>query len=236
MSSVQFNLLPDVKLQFVNAQRSRKLITTIAVLASAIAIGILLVMIFTVEIVQKKQLNDAASAVTTANKQLSGITGLNQVLTVQNQLKALSSLHQQNHISSRFMTYLPEITPNNVQINQAALDLTANPPTITITGTAGSQLAVNVFIDTLKFAKFKATSQSAAQPVFGSVVESAFSLTQSGATYTITADVDPSLFTNSGQIPQIILNNQVTTRSVLEDPSNFLFTGTTKATTPTGNQ
>ncbi len=225
MSAVQFNLLPDVKLEYVKAQRSRSLVTTIAVLVTGVAVAILLVMIFTVEVVQKKQINDAAAAVTTANKELSGISGLNQVLTVQNQLTALSTLHQNKHISSRLMVYLPEIVPSNVQVTQANLDLAAN--TITISGTASNQLAVNTFIDTLKFAQFKTDSQGAAQPAFTSVVESSFALGGSGATFTITANIDPALFANSGKTPQIILNNQVTTRSVLEDPSNLLFSGQT---------
>ncbi|HXY17920.1 MAG TPA: PilN domain-containing protein [Candidatus Nitrosopolaris sp.] len=224
MSGVQFNLLPDVKLAYVKAQRSRRLVTVVAVLLSSVAIAILLIMVFTVEVVQRKQLNDAAAAVTTANKQLSGIAGLDQVMTVQNQLYALATLHQQKHISSRLMLpYLPNITPSNVQISQVSLDLTKN--TLSISGTAASQLAVNTFVDTLEFAQFKVGSQSA-RAAFTSVVESTFSLTNNGTTYTITANVDPGLFANTGQTPQIILNNQITTRSVLEDPSNFLFTGT----------
>lgn len=230
MSAMQFNLLPDIKLEYIKAERSRKVVASIGLLVSAIAVAILLIMLFTVEVVQKKQLSDAASAVTTANKDLSGITGLNKVLTVQNQLGTLATLHQSKHISSRIFTYLPEITPSNVKITQITMDLSQN--TITITGTADSQLAVNTFIDTLKFAQFKASSSDTEHPAFTNVVESAFSLTATGSTYTINATLDPALFANPGsQTPQIILHNQVTTRSVLEDPGNVLFSAPPKTTT-----
>jgi Tfp pilus assembly protein PilN len=226
MSAMQFNLLPDVKLEYIKAERSRKVAASLALLISGVAVAILLIMLITVEVVQKKQLSNAASAVTTANKQLSDITGLSEVLTVQNQLGALTTLHQQKHITSRIFTYLPEITPDNVKITQTSLDFVKD--SITITGTASSQLAVNTFVDTLKFTQYKATAQASQQAAFSAVVESAFSLSDNGATYTIDAQFDPALFTNSGQIPQIILKNQVTTRSVLEDPSNTLFSGQTK--------
>lgn len=225
MSGVQFNLLPDVKLEYVKTERSRRTVTTLAILCSAIALGILILMLFTVEVVQKKQLNDASKAVTTANKQLAKVPGLAKVLTVQNQLTALTTLHQSKHISSRFMTYLPEIAPANITINQASIDLAQN--TMTISGTGSDQLAVNTFVDTLKFAQFKANPQDSNHTAFTSVVESAFGLSTAGATYTITANVDPALFANTGKTPIIILNNQVTTRSVLDDPSNQLFSGST---------
>ncbi|MGA3150688.1 MAG: PilN domain-containing protein [Candidatus Saccharimonadales bacterium] len=229
MSAVQFNLLPDVKLEYIKAQTSRSLATSIAVLATAVAIAILIIMLFTAEVIQKKQLSDAETSVTTASKQLTGITGLGQVLTVQNQLATLSKLHANKHITSRIFTYLPEITPSNVQITEANLDLTSN--SLTVSGMAASQLAVNTFIDTLEFTNYKANAQNSEHPAFTSVIESAFALTDNGATYTITAQFDPALFANSNQqTPQIILHNQVTTRSVLNDPSNVLFSGQTNST------
>jgi Tfp pilus assembly protein PilN len=231
MSGMQFNLLPDVKLEFIKAERSRKVVASLALLVSGIAVGILVIMLFTVEIVQKKQLSDATASVTTASRQLSSITGLDKVLTVQNQLGTLVTLHQSKHISSRAFVYLPEISPSNVKITQTTLDFTAN--SIVITGTASSQLAVNTFIDTLKFAQYKASSTDTEHPAFSAVVESSFALTSTGATYTIDAQFEPALFANTQtQIPQIILHNQVTTRSVLEDPGNVLFSAQPK----TGSQ
>jgi Tfp pilus assembly protein PilN len=223
MSAMQFNLLPDVKLEYIKAQRSRNTVSTVAFIATGISIAILVIMLFTVEVVQKKQLNDAASAVTTASKQLSGISNLNKVLTVRNQLGTLATLHQQKHITSRIFNYLPAITPSNVQITQTSLDFVKN--TIAITGTASSQLAVNTFVDTLKFTQYQANAQDTKHQAFSAVVESAFSLTNNSATYTIDAQFDPALFTNTGETPQIVLQNQITTRSVLDDPSNTLFTG-----------
>src|SRR4051812_38148823 len=107
MSNLQFNLLPDVKLAYITAQKTRNLIIAVALAVTGVALVIFLITLFTVEVVQKKQLKDASANVTKASQDLKNIPGLDQVLTVQNQLIALQTLHQGKHASSRIYTYLP---------------------------------------------------------------------------------------------------------------------------------
>jgi Tfp pilus assembly protein PilN len=235
MSAIQFNLLPDIKLKYIEAQRSRNLVFGVALLVSAAAIVGFLIMLFTVEVVQKKQLDNANKAVTSASQQLQGISDLDKVLTVQNQLQTLTSLHASKHITSRLFSYLPEVTPTDVNISSVNLDTTNN--TLAITGTADSQLSVNTFIDTLKFTTYKANSQDSEHVAFPSVVEDSFSFDQGKASFSLTVGYDPVLFSNTtGQTPQLIIHNQVTTRSVLEDPSNVLFNGQPNGQTQAGSQ
>jgi Tfp pilus assembly protein PilN len=245
MSAIQFNLLPDVKLAYIKAQRNQKLVSSIAILASAVAIGVFLIMLLTVDVLQKKQLNDAKKSAASASSQLAGISGLSNILTVQNQQKTLVTLHGSKHISSRLFTYLPEVTPTNVNIGRVLLDFKAN--TIEIDGTADSAHSVNTFVDTLKFTTYKVGSQDSDHPAFTSVVESNFSITAGKASYSLNVTFDPKLFANNlvdskgnQQAPVLNVPKLTTTRSVTEDPSNGLFNGqfTTPASTnkKTGGQ
>lgn len=236
MSKVQFNLLPDVKMQLVAAQRKRNLVIGLAFIASAVAFVIFLVMLITVNVVQKKQLSNADKSLADYSKQLASTPNVAQVLTVQNQLKTLVSLHQQKHVASRLFTYLPQVTPTDVHINQFSIDFSQN--TMQISGTADSQQATNTFIDTLKFTTYKVNDQDQAISAFPSVVETSFGTGTTdtpGVTFSLTVQFDPVLFSNNlgGKTPVLIVPKKTTTRSVLDNPAN-LFTSTDS--TNTGGQ
>ena len=231
-SKIQFNLLPDVKLRYIKTQRNRNVVIWGAILVSGAALAIFLIMAITVYGVQKKQLSDANKDVTNASNDLKAITGLNKVLTVQNQLQSLVSLHQGKHVTSRIFTYLPQVTPTKVSFSSLALDFSAS--TMTISGTADSHHTINTFIDTLKFTTYKVGSQDTDHAAFPTVVENSFSITKGQATYSLTVHFDPTLFSNKlldgqgkAQTPKLTVPKKVTTRSVLNDPGNVLFNGTT---------
>lgn len=224
MSGVQFNLLPDVKLDYIKAQRGKNLIFSIAVLVSAAALGIFLVVLVTVEGVQRKQLNHADSVVVTTTQELKSIPGLDQIITVQNQLQTLSSLHHGKHVSTRLFGYLAQTTPTNVSIGSVTVDFVAN--TLDINGSANNQTSVNTFIDTLKFTTYKIGDQDSARPAFPSVVESSFSIANNSVNYSLKVTFDPQLFSNNvPAVPKLTVPTLTTTRSVTEDPNNALFTG-----------
>lgn len=226
MSKVQFNLLPDSKLNFNRSQRTKKLVYTIATIACVVSIGLLLVLLLFVDGVQKKLMNDASKNVDKSSSQLQALN-VGRIITVQSQLQALPVLHQNKHITSRIFTYLPKITPTNVSINRLDLDLTKN--TMIISGSADSQKTVNTFVDTLKYATYTIGSQSSPTPAFTQVVESGFSLNVGTVGYTINMQFDPKLFANglkdsqgNAVTPNISVSN-ITASGALKDPSNTLF-------------
>lgn len=153
MSNVQFNLLPDVKMAHVKTMRTRNLVVSISFIASAIAIGLLILLFVSVNIVQKKQMGDADKDITRLTDELKAVPNVETALTSQSQLKSLSGLHKSKHISSRVFSFLPQVVPENVSIGRMSVDFAAN--TWSIDGTAASQVAVNTFIDTLKFTTYK---------------------------------------------------------------------------------
>src|SRR3979411_1883627 len=98
---VQFNLLPDVKIQYLKARRQEHLVVLISTFATIAGIAIVLILLSTVYVVQKKNLSDLNRDIKTDSQQLQATPNLDKILTVQNQLKALPSLHDQKPVVTR---------------------------------------------------------------------------------------------------------------------------------------
>lgn len=232
MSAVQFNLLPDSKLDFNRTQHTKRLVYTIAVAASAASLALMLVMFGLVNGVQKKLMNDAAARVEKANSQLQKLD-VNKIITIQNQLKTLPGLHQKKHITSRLFIYLPKITPPNVGINKLDLDLNKN--TMTISGVAANQKDINTLVDTLKFTTYKIGGGGATK-AFQNVVESGFSLNAAGAGFTIDMQIDPKLFANDlkddkGKLVTPVISVDTSSfNAPLKDPASTLFNSSQSST------
>lgn len=237
---LQFNLLPDVKQQYLKAQRTKHTVMAASFAAAAVAIFILLVMMTTVYVVNKKKLSDADKDVTRYSNQLKAIPNIDKILTVQNQLNSLASLHQNKHITSRIYQYLPQVTPADVCMGKLTMDFNAS--TMTIDGSSSSQKSINTFIDTLKFTTYKLNGQDTKTKAFPSVIESQFSISSANnantascggkpaiASYQLAVQFDPSLFSNSSKVELNVPSGLVTTRSVLDDPKS-LFNGQTNST------
>lgn len=224
MSTVQFNLLPDVKMTYVKAQRSQKLVISVAVIASAAAIALFVVLFFSVNVVQKKMLSDADSDIASYTKQLKSVPNIDQVLTVQNQLLSLTSLHQSKHITSRIFDYLPQILPPNTVVTQVNIDLAAN--TIQITGKADSQYTVNKLIDTLRFAEYKLGTETGKDKAFSKPTETTLAISGGVATFTVSAEFNPVLFSNGNvdsdgkPITPVIVVPDLTTTHASTDSGN----------------
>jgi hypothetical protein len=232
MSFVQFNLLPDSKLEFNRTQHTKRLVYTIAIVASAASLAILLVTLGIVDGVQRQLMKNAGERVDKANSQLQKLN-ISEIITVQNQLKALPGLHQNKHITSRIFNYLPKIIPPNVSVNKLSLDLDKN--TMSISGAALSQKEVNTLVDTLKVATYKIGSGSPTL-AFQNVVESGFNLTPTGAGYTVDMQIDPKLFVNNLKddqgkpITPVISVDTSSFSSPLKDPANTLFNSSQTST------
>lgn len=223
---IQINLLPDVKMQYLKVRRTQRLVISISTLLIVASLFIFILLIGTVDVFQKKTLSDLNDNISTYEHQLQNTPNLNRILTVQNQLQVLTSLHNNKPAASRLFGFLQQLTPSSVTISQFNIDYTQN--TISITGNADSLDTVNSFTDTLKFTTYK--KDGAKTNAFNSVVLSQFSRSTSGATYTITANFDPNIF-NSANNVTLTVPNIISTRSVLEQPTDLFSTGPTATNT-----
>ncbi len=215
---MQLNLLPDVKLDYLKAQRTRRLAMVISFIATAAAVALLIIML-AVEGFQKHTLSNINSDVSTQTSTLQKEPQINSVLTVQNQLESINGLHANEPAATRLFDYLNELTPLPVTIGNLAIDFNAH--TLTITGSADALSSVDQYVDTLKFTKYTTGPHTQNAPAFNTVVLSSFSLdntTSPPATYTITANFDPTIFNITKNVA-LIIPTTVTTRSDREHPA-----------------
>jgi Tfp pilus assembly protein PilN len=195
---VQFNLLPDVKLEYVKTQRTKRLLTLVSLFASAGALAILFLSFVSVDVVQKKSLSDLNKDITKYSTQLKSVPDLDKILTVQNQLGTLTTLHNQKPVTSRLFGYITQVTPSQASLNNLNLDFTTNK--LTIGGTAPSLDVVSTYTDTLKATNYKMDGSSMTMHAFSNVVLSSFGRTDKGATFTITLDFDPAIFNTANNV------------------------------------
>ena len=219
---IQFNLLPESKLENVKARHSEHMVLVISMAAAVVAIGILFLSLSIVGL-QKHSLSTADKSITSYTNQIEQIPNANEILTIQNQLKTLVSLHSQAPVASRLFTYLPQITPTQASISQLTVAFDAQ--TMMINGTAASLQAVNEFADTLKFTTYKIGSTNTNKPAFTSVVLSNFGRDVAGASYSLQLSFDPVLFDASQAVSLVVPQNYITTRSFTELPNSTLFGG-----------
>lgn len=230
---IQFNLLPDVKLEYIKARRERRLVVSIAVIAVGVSVG-LLVLVFMVGVFQKKHLSDLSTDITKESKQLQDTPQLNKILTVQNQLTSLPGLHDAKPAGTRLFGYLNELTPAQVNITSFNIDFATY--TIKIDGDADALASVNKYIDTLKFTTYhesKDASNKSDPKAFSNVVLSSFGVAnnkddksasaKSLITYNLTLSYDPVLFEITKEVNLTVPANLITTRSQLDQPTD-LFT------------
>lgn len=217
---IQFNLLPDVKIKYIKTQRTKRTVMLVSVIVGAASIALVTVLFLTVQVVQKKNLNDLSKDIVKQTKQLQEVQDLDKILTIQNQLSALPALNDSKPVSSRILKYLPQVTPATASIS--ALDVDFDTNTFTITGNADSAATVNKYVDTLKFATYTSSKTQNGKP-FSDVVTTvtvgaAGSDPTRKAAFLLKFTFDPILFSNT-ETPEIVVPKIISSRSETEKPS-----------------
>lgn len=220
---IQLNLLPDVKLQYIKAQRMRKTIISLSVLITVISAGLLLVMLG-LGFAQKARIASVDKSIKSRSQELKNKPDIDKVLTVQNQLNSLTELHAAKPAVANLFTYLNQVTPTQVGINNLHVDFTTYK--MTITGSADALSSVNKYIDTLKFTKYKSDVVTEEQSAFNNIVLTSFGLTSSTgqagkpATYTIDLDYNKDIFDVTQKV-ELKVPKQTTTRSSVDAPGTI---------------
>jgi len=214
---IQFNLLPDVKLQFVRAQRMKRLVTLGSIAVSVVSLVALGFMLFTVKVVQGKSLSDLNKDIASSSQQLKDVPDLNKILTVQNQLNTLTGMHDSKIAAQRIFSYVNQVTPPTAAISSLSVDFDAK--TMSIGGQAPSLDVINVYADTLKATKFTVDGQTKA--AFSDVVLSSFSRDKDRASYTLTLNYDETIFSNTQDVKLTIPTGaESTTTNVFQESGN----------------
>jgi Tfp pilus assembly protein PilN len=220
---IQLNLLPDVKLEYIKAERSRRLVLSVSFLVAAVSV-VLLLLLLSVDGLQHKHLSDLTKDINSESSKLQNEPQIDKILTVQNQLNSLTNLHSQEPAAGRLFDYLNETTPSNVDITDFTIDFTQQ--TATITGTSANLANVNQYIDTLKYTTYTTSDNSSSQPAFSSIVLSSFSLNSSAqdatqaASYTITLSYDKNIFDITQNV-KLSVPSVTTTRLSVDQPTDL---------------
>jgi hypothetical protein len=199
---IQFNLLPDIKLEYVKARRTKYLLSFMSVVAGGIALAVFLFAFFYVNVVQKQDLNNLNADIKDHSKQLRGIKDLSKILTVQKQLSTLTTLHETKPVTSRIFAYIAQVTPVQDTLTKLTVDYATN--TMSLGGKAPTLDAISVYTNTLKATKYSTAKSKEKKPAFSEVVLSNFDRGDKGATFTITLKYDPEIFKVTNDITLIV--------------------------------
>lgn len=226
---IQFNLLPDVKLEYIRAQRTKRLVIISAGLVIAACVVILLILVGSVYGLQRAHLSNLDDDIADKTQTIQEIDHLNRILTVQNQLGDINRLHADKPVSSRLFTYIEEVTPSNVSINTLEVDF--DEGTMEISGETESLANVNKFVDTLKFVTYTETdgsdneasqddqddAETETKNAFSEVVLSSFGKKIDETSYTVTLSYNPIIFDSVADVT-LDVQNRITTRSEVDRP------------------
>jgi hypothetical protein len=233
---IELNLLPDVKLTYMKAQRTRSLVLGLSALIS-IGSVVLLLILLSVSGLQKKHLKDLSDTITTSSATLKNEPQINKILTVQNQLESLTALHAAKPQASKLFEYLNQVTPVEVSIGNITIDFTQQ--IATITGTADKLSNINKYVDTLKYTTYVTKDVKTAKPAFSNVVLGSFALVSAdkldpaaAATYSITLAYNKDIFDNTLGA-QLSVPTTTTTRADIDKPGD-LFKAAPTTTPKTG--
>ncbi len=216
---IQFNLLPDVKLEYIKTRRTKRMVILASIIASAISVAVFIIMFTYVNVVQQRHLSNLDNDIQSNIAALEAIPDIDKVLTIQSQLGSLTMLHEAKPASDRILPYLGQVTPAQASVGQVSVDF--EDSSMIITGGANTLATVNKFVDTLKFTEFndKDEPQETAN-AFSEVVLSSFGVGDDGASYQISLKFDPMIFDNTKDI-ELIVPNIVSTRSETERPADL---------------
>jgi hypothetical protein len=171
---IQLNLLPDIKKEFINAQKTRALVMSVSIIVTLSAVGLSVLLFVYVTFLQQLQITLATNDIKSKEQQLNGVHDLSKYLTIQNQLAALPELHANKGIYSRLLSFLPVLNPNSPNnIALTRLQLATTDKSVIFTGTTASFESLNVFVDTLRNADVSykdSNNQQQTSDMFGSVL------------------------------------------------------------------
>lgn len=100
---IQINLLPSIKAEYVKAQRTKRTVITISIIAVAVSLGVVGLLASVAYGTQQLQLNNLKNDIAKSEQNIKDVKDLDKILTIQNQL--LHSPHCMN-LSQLWNDYL----------------------------------------------------------------------------------------------------------------------------------
>ncbi len=216
---IQFNMLPDIKVQYIKAKKAKRVVITVSILSVVVSAALLVIMI-SATLFQKQHISDLNKDIKKYSSDLEGTEDLAKILTIQNQLNSLPGLYAQRPVLSRLFGYVQSVTPKDVSFTN--LNVNFADSTIKVRGTAPTLEAVNRFVDTLKFTTYTVKDSEEKKFAFSEVVLTNFTRDTKAASYTVDYKFDKDIFDASKEVV-FSVPTTVTTRSETQLPSSGVF-------------
>lgn len=229
---IQLNLLPDIKREFIRAQKIRNKVISGSILLMIITAGSLTVLAFFAYGAQRVHQGILDGQINSRSKELTEQKDIDKYLTIQNQLKSLPGLHSAKGSYSRLFDYLVRLNPaapDNIRLSKLALDSAGK--TMTVEGFAGNYKSLNVFQKTLENAElvYRESDEEVREKLFSSVIMSQVGVgdqqsgteTRKAASFTATLTFADKAFATDTQAPTILVPNKNITNSVVGTPQIF---------------
>ena len=218
---ITLNLLPDIKKEYLNTQRFKRLFIVGSIVISSVFIAGAVLLALFVFGVQRLQLSNTQSEIDSSLSQLQSVQDLDKIVTIQKQLEVLPGLHNDKPAANRLFGYLSTLVPSSVNLSKVEIMFDADTLGGELSGSAPSPKDVNIFVDTLKNAEFTYTGADAPIKPFYSVVLADPIVEADEVTYKISIKFDALLFDNTLQGAKLSVPNITTSNSVTERPSLF---------------
>lgn len=154
---IEVNLIPDIKQELIKAQRVRSSVVSISIVVGLGAVGLVVLLAIYVFLGQLARNAIVDSEINSQNEKLSQVEDLGNIITIQNQLTKLSSMHNDKKIDSRIFDVLSTIIPpepNTVSVNKLTLDASSSTITLEAQASAGFP-ALEVFKKTISATTFQ---------------------------------------------------------------------------------
>lgn len=162
---IELNLIPDVKREFIRAQKMRAIVISACIIAAIAAAGLMAVLALAVFGWQTFDNMRVSGRITEENNKLKNVPDLAKVLTIQNQVKEIAASHDGKSITSRIFNVLTATNPaqpNNVSYSNVMIDTTGATVTIDAQSLGGYQ-ALETYNKTLAATEFSYTDEGASE-------------------------------------------------------------------------
>jgi len=154
---IEVNLIPDVKLELLRANRQRRTVISFAILLAIGSLAVVVLLAFYAFGVQTIADSFADSSISSEGKKLTSVEDLSKTLTIQKQLNTLSTQHDDKKLTSRLFDILDTTIPsgeNVVAISRLALDTDEHTVSLECEARNGYE-ALEVFKKTIQQTKFQ---------------------------------------------------------------------------------
>lgn len=230
---IGINLLPDVKKEFLKAQRTRNTVISLSILSMFIAGGLTVFLALFVYVGQSTAINLVNSDIDKKQATLEGKTEITKYLTIQNQLSALRVLHGKDYktLYSRLLDFLPQLNPtapNNVHL--ASVKVSKENTLINLQGTTQDFHALDTFKNTLEQSKLSYADGDETKEVqlFSEIVLKSAALTQSDTGSAVSFEFDltynPDIFSPDLTSFQLIVPKLTISNAQTNAPSELFGT------------